>query len=68
MNFENLVFQNFQTPTVGKTLKPYQGLKQQSMESFSSLNSSRKNLKTLSGIETPETHLLKVYQTKSEQP
>ena len=27
LNFENLIFQAFQTPAVGKILKPYQGLK-----------------------------------------
>jgi len=53
-NLENLIFETFQTPAVGKTLKPYQGLKYETLIGCAFLNSSarHKNSKTLSGIET----------------
>jgi hypothetical protein len=64
LNFENLIFETFQTPAVGKTLKPYQGLKHQGLKP-PDLTSvirvfvpRRKNPKTLSGIETAKAKLL----------
>ena len=67
VNFENLISPTFQTPAVGKTLKPYQGLKLyricQMLE-----QSSRKNPKTLSGIETWELLFLPEWWTRRKNP
>ena len=54
LNFENFIFQTFQTPAVWKTLKPHQALKHEFRSIFDESKSEpRKNPKTLSGIETP---------------
>jgi hypothetical protein len=52
LNFENFIFPTFQTPAVGKTLKPYQGLKLSSLKRADASTDRHKNPKTLSGIET----------------
>ncbi len=54
MNFENLIFQNFPTPTVGKTLKPYQGLKLKVCLHFIAPTTVGKTLKPYQGLKHKE--------------